>query len=338
MFRARLTTAIVVLSLTLPHGRAQAQAQAQVQGPPAPPSAADSASAELLFDQGRKLLDEGRLDEACAKLEASQHIEPAVGTLLNLGECNERRGRLATAWTTYRAAASLAETRQDVTRAEFARKHAKAIEPRLPMMTVRIHTPEPSLVIKRDGVVLESAAWGTPLPVDPGAHLVEAAAPGKVSWSKSVAAKVDARTVVDVPALAPVPEVPATSTEPAAATTVAPVAAPKAATSDPGSTMRSIGFASGGAALVALGIGTIFAVRARSQWSEAEPHCDAAHTCDAVGVSLNHEARTSGDVATAAILGGIALLAAGVTLVLLAPHRDTRGIRAAILRNYLMVP
>src|SRR3954470_25035714 len=76
---------------------------------PARADVTDKAGAERLFDQGRKLMEAKQYDEACEKFAASQKLEPAVGTLLNLGECSEKRRLLATAWGYYREALALAE-------------------------------------------------------------------------------------------------------------------------------------------------------------------------------------------------------------------------------------
>src|SRR5262245_18728599 len=58
----------------------------------------DSAAAQALFDQGRKLMESERWAEACPKLEESQRLDPAGGTLLHLALCREHEGRIATAW------------------------------------------------------------------------------------------------------------------------------------------------------------------------------------------------------------------------------------------------
>src|SRR5688500_5523674 len=71
-------------------------------------SASDKAAAEALFDQGLRLMKQNSFSEACPKLEESNRIDPAVGTLLYLGECYERVGKTASAWATFREAASLA--------------------------------------------------------------------------------------------------------------------------------------------------------------------------------------------------------------------------------------
>jgi hypothetical protein len=44
------------------------------------------AAATLLFDEGIKAMDAGRLDEACPKLAKSQTLAPSGGTLLALGD------------------------------------------------------------------------------------------------------------------------------------------------------------------------------------------------------------------------------------------------------------
>ena len=58
----------------------------------------DPAAAEWLFREGRALMKKGDFAPACAKLAESQRLDPAVGTLMNLAECEERIGRTASAW------------------------------------------------------------------------------------------------------------------------------------------------------------------------------------------------------------------------------------------------
>ena len=92
-----------------------------------------SAEAEALFEQGRKLYDAGRYEEACERLEGSQRIEPSVGTLGLLAACFERQGRLASAWERYIETATRARVCGDK-RGVFARDRATVLERRVPTL------------------------------------------------------------------------------------------------------------------------------------------------------------------------------------------------------------
>src|SRR5437868_42497 len=59
------------------------------------------AAAEALYQVGKRLMQQGQYPEACPKLAASQQLDPGVGTLLLLGECQERAGNLASAWLAF---------------------------------------------------------------------------------------------------------------------------------------------------------------------------------------------------------------------------------------------
>src|SRR5204863_10189231 len=71
--------------------------------------AGDAATAEALFREGRALMEAGNYKAACPKLEESYAQDPATGTLLALGICQERAGLTASAWATYSDAATRAK-------------------------------------------------------------------------------------------------------------------------------------------------------------------------------------------------------------------------------------
>src|SRR6187431_2050565 len=131
-------------------------------------SASDKASAEALFDQGVRLMKQNSFAEACPKLEESNRIDPAVGTLLYLGECYERVGKIASAWATFREAASLATNSNQSDRARVASRRAQDLEPKLSRLSVEL-APEVATIagvtVKRGAQRLEPSLYGTPLPV-----------------------------------------------------------------------------------------------------------------------------------------------------------------------------
>jgi hypothetical protein len=307
--RSFVASAALLLALTS-HGSI-----ARAEGP------GDRAIAEGLFDEGRKLLDEGKLEEACAKLEASNRMDPAVGTLLNLGDCNEKRGRLATAWSNFRAAASLANTRLDPTRAEFARKRAEALQPRLSTLTITVAAPEPGFQVKRDGVVVDEAAWGTPLPIDSGSHVIEAQAPGKKTWSGKI-------TVADGQVSSASLKI-----EPLVVDSTQPSTTPGASQQNGGESspdvLRTLGFIGIGLGALTIGAGTYFALHAKSLWDDGASHCNAANQCDDTGFTLNADARRNGDVATVMISAGVVFAVAGAAAILFGPKRASSASPAA---------
>ena len=79
----------------------------------AAPVRAQSVEAEVLFQEGKKLLKEGKIAEACDKLEASDRLESSIGTLLNLADCREKTGQLASAWAAFVKAAQSAKRSGD---------------------------------------------------------------------------------------------------------------------------------------------------------------------------------------------------------------------------------
>ncbi len=154
-------------------------------GQPAPGSGGGSSTdnravAEMLFFTARGLMEAGRVSEACAKLNESYRLDPAAGTLLNLGVCHEKEGKIASAWGEFRQSIADARKNNRPDREKLASDRVAVIEPELPFLTITV--PDnvrkiPGLVISRNGVPLNAAAWSTELPVDPGQVEIEETAP-----------------------------------------------------------------------------------------------------------------------------------------------------------------
>jgi len=134
-----------------------------------PARAQNPAAAEALFEEARAAMAAGSYDVACARFRDSDKLDPAVGTRFNLADCEERRGRVATAWSTFRGVASELGPEDD--RKPIAEERARALEPRLPYLTLRRTSMTPRGVrVRIDGVELGEASIGVALPMDPGTH------------------------------------------------------------------------------------------------------------------------------------------------------------------------
>src|SRR6478609_6173598 len=143
-------------------------------------SRGDSEAADRAFNEALALMDVGRYAEACPKLEASDRLAKASGTLLNLADCYEHLGRVGSAWNAFEAAAALAKANGKRERERVARERAALLFPRLSRLTLVAPRGAPNgLSITLDGAALPPSAWSTPLVVDPGSHQLEAHAPGR---------------------------------------------------------------------------------------------------------------------------------------------------------------
>jgi hypothetical protein len=287
-------------------------------------SGGNRAAAEALFNQGRDLMTASKFAEACPKFEASQQLDPGLGTMLNLAECYEKMGRTASAWAEYREAIPLARAAGSQARLGLATERAQALQARLSTLTIRVTSGSDDaqrLEVRRDGVVLQEAELGSPIPVDPGEHLIEAAAPGKQPWSSKVQVAGDAAKVsVEIPKLQASSEPAATPASSAPAVTTSVGSSPPPLDKPASSAQRVTGLVVGGAGVVGLGLGAFFGLQASSKWSDAKGKCsDYPYGCGTDAADLRASAHSAGTVSTVAFVAGGALLATGVVLYLTAP-------------------
>lgn len=280
----------------------------------AEPNGGGADAAESLFQEGRRAMDARRYGDACPKFLASHKLAPAIGTLLNLADCHEKNGQLASAWARFNEAIALAQRLGRTEREKTARERASKLEPRLSRLTIL--TQQPQVEVKLDGASIDPAVLGTPIPIDPGKHAIEASAKGKKTFAASVDVSERAKaSSVEIPELEP---------SQGAAPPPPPKATPAPPTTDSpsgGKAQRVLGIVGMGLGAVGLGVGAYFGLRTSSTWSDAKAHCQGLE-CDPAGVDLAGQARTTGNVATIAFVAGGVLAVGGALLFFTAPSGE----------------
>lgn len=168
---------------------------------PAAPSA--SKEAEALFLKARDLFKTGKAAEACPLFEKSHSLEPALGTLLNLADCEERTGRLVQAYLHFNEATAWAQRTREGKREQVASSRASGLKSRLSWLSLSTAFPTPNLVVAAGELKLQLSATPQSVPVDAGETAVTASAPGFESWTTRVKVGPAQTQAVMVPALVP---------------------------------------------------------------------------------------------------------------------------------------
>jgi serine/threonine-protein kinase len=305
---------------------------------PAPAQTKDDiARADALFNAGKALTDAGQFQDACAKFAEAKRLAPGIGVTLYLADCYEHIGRTASAWTEFRSAEGQARERNDK-RADVARAHAQALEPKLNRVTITVAPTVPlaGLQVLRDGQPVEQEELGLPVPVDPGEHAIVVSSPhhSPRTFTARVGPEKPAATIVidalgestgaaptpppsPPPAPAPVPATTALTTTPEAQ-------GEAPADEDPGKTRRWLGIGVGGLGVVAAGVGAVFGLIAKSKLdqSNSDGNCNASDQCTTTGLGLRKDAQDAASTSTLLFIGGGVALAAGVVLFVTAPRRS----------------
>jgi hypothetical protein len=291
---------------------------------------AQSPAAESLFREGRALIKQGRLQDGCDKFEASEMIEASVGTLLNLGDCREKLGKVATAWAAFRKAEAMAKSSgRDDKRAAEAQRRAARLEPQLPNLTISAKST-PGLVIKRNGEKIDTGALDTAVPVDPGTYRIVAEAPGYKPYQLDVAIAIRGKRTITIPPLEKEPiAVKPIAKDPAVDVAVIPRAAPpprglsfdEPVHKSSWTTTRSVSVASAALGALAIGGGIYYGLHARDLEDRSDKLCPNTMCGDPQGLKLNDDAQSSATRANILyVLGGAAFATSAVLWVIGSPE------------------
>ncbi len=277
-----------------------------------------SVAAQALFDEAKRLMQNGDAASACPKFEESERLEAGIGTKLNLATCYERVDRTASAWILYLEVESETKRNGQATRQALAHERAAALSPKLSRVTVDVPAPSrvPGLTLERDGVRVGNAQWGLSVPVDPGTHTVRAYAVGKRTWQVNVQVPIGPSTqTLSVPVLV---DAPSLATRPARdrKTTAKP----------PSGARRTVAYVGFGVGSAAAALGAVFGIRAitKNNLSNEAANC-RGDSCVGNGVRLRNEARSAGTVSTVTFAISGAALATGLVIMLTEPKKEASG-------------
>lgn len=277
---------LAALSLLFASGRGQAQSEGV---------------AESLFREARERMKHGDPEQACPKFAESYRLDPSIGTLLNLGLCEQRLGRVATAWTKLRQFIDAAPA--DDARRPLAEQKIAELEPVLPKLRLVAATDLGAARVLLDGIELQGPSLGVTLPVDPGEHVIRVAlASGE---SADIRVKLALSERLDVPVARPERAVPG----------LAPRAANRGrAPKVRRNTERTLAYLTLGTGAAGLLTSGAFVLLAWQEKQVVHAHCPE-HTCvDGAGLAAARAGARHETAATVAFTAGALALAAGGVL------------------------
>jgi hypothetical protein len=292
VFRFACFSAGVVLSMASPRALAQSR-QGGVE------------VAEALFRSGRERVEAGDYTTAYAMFLESNRVDFAAGTVMNLAACEEHLGKVASAWVRYRELFDILPRGDD--RRPFVADSIARLERLVPRLTVfLVNATIEGIVVREDGAELTGALLGADLPLDPGAHVVEIRAPGRVTRRYAVTLAQGDRETVDAEVgelLPPAPWRVANGRRIAAEVV-------------------------GGSALGAVSLGVVLGVHALSERSVSDAFCKGGMCTTQAALDAYRSARSTALAADVAF--GVGAVALGVAGYLFATSAQPRAVAVAV--------
>jgi hypothetical protein len=230
--------------------------------------------------------------------------------LLNLAECNQKLGKVVTAWRFLRQASASLPAGDD--RVGEASRLAAELKPKVPLLTVRLVASAPAEArVVLDGADLPRSELDVAVPVEPGRHRLEVVFPDGRRQEHTQSLVEGESRVVTVGGADGSPATAVGDMRPA------------------GTTQRTLGFVVGGAGVVGFGIGVAFLVGSSGKEGDMNSYRCSSIPCtgsDQVAIDrLYEEARSAHTAGILALTLGGAAVAGGIVLVLTAPSNRSKA-------------
>lgn len=267
--------------------------------------------AQDLFREGRQAAERGDWAVACARFNESLTLENSVGALVNLGECNQRQGKLALALSFWRR--GLERMEQTDPRRDLADRSIADLEKRTPKVVVMV--PDATRVFV-DG---QPARAREPFFVDPGAHTIVLF---EERSSRTIEVTIREGEVLPVEPKAETPA-PAAPPAPGRSSGKTPATAqPDETEDDPYLVPAIVGYGVAGVGVIGFAVtGGLYL----GERSTVNSECDEADFCTDAGLAAGERGFNYG-VANA-VFAGVAILGAGfgTTMIILRATDDGGG-------------
>jgi len=296
-------------------------------------SAQDAATAGALFDKGVTDMQAGRFDSGCPAIEESQRMDPHPGTLFTLAECQAKWGKVASAvahYQDYVAVVPRLPTDQQARHRErvaMANAQLAKLKPIVPTLTLVLPaSAPPGTTVTRNGVLLQGAALGLALPVDPGEYAIVTHLPSgeERSIKLKLALSEAKRVALELPATAPGP---AAASTPAESPNAAPSAekpaegAPPTQASGSGRS-RAPAYVAGGIGVAGVVLGSVTGILVLGKASTVKNDCNGTTCSSATGVNAADSGKSLAWVSDIGFGVGIVGLTTAAILLLSQPKAE----------------
>ena len=170
-----------------------------------------------------------------------------------------------------------------------------------------------------DGAPFTAKLDGSAVPMDPGEHAFLFEAPGFEAVNKTLVLKETEKDRRERIVLRKIPK--AAQDSPTTGATPLPDEPPVAEPSHGFGTQRVLALVVGGVGLAGIAVGSVFGLKASSEWSAQQSACGSPTSCPDHDSAVAHHSNMTTDatISTWTFIGGGALVASGALLFLTAP-------------------
>lgn len=238
--------------------------------------AGDKKAAGAAFKKGKEAFEKKDYKTAKEEFMKADEILPAAAAEYYIGRCQEELGEPADAVTWYQKAIDSGKLKDDLASDAKSRQAALKAKP----AKVKVTSDPPGATIVVDG---KPTSDKTPADIEltPGTHKITLQAPGKKDSEQAVEVAAFTGGTVNATLETAAPAVPAEDpfakkqepTPPPTTTTMATTTTTTTTTAEPKKDMTWV-WITGGAAIVALGVGTVFGVQALSKKKDFDDAVD----------------------------------------------------------------